>query len=220
MPGSPAPVVSQEGPDPNTDSPDIYAYVKDLVSLGVRTCLWDCVHMKQEGCVLLCGLHVVPQACLEKSQQLCVSTCACMLGAGERQSSPHPASPLLPLSQLLHVADPCLPLFLLHTPLLFFSSSLSQSLPSRFSPVSCPSSLSLAPAWQGAPLAGCHLPPAPSPAGRRILRQTPPCCTPLAPGAGPRAGAAGGLWDPLGSLAGSPLPTAGSLWKLLRSWRR
>lgn len=64
------------------------------------------------------------------------------------------------------------------------------------------------------------LSPSPSPAGRRILCQTPLRCTPLAPGAGARAGAAAGLRDPRGSLAGSPLQIAGSLWKLLRSWHR
>lgn len=72
-------MASQEGSDPNADSPDIYAYVKDLVSLGVLTCLWDRVHMEHEGCILLRGLHVVPQACLGESQQLCESVCACVL---------------------------------------------------------------------------------------------------------------------------------------------
>lgn len=66
----------QESSDQNADSPDIYANVKDLVSLGVHTRLWDGVHMKHEGRLLLRGLHVVPQACLGDSQQLCVSVCA------------------------------------------------------------------------------------------------------------------------------------------------
>lgn len=65
-------MASQEGSDPNADSPDIYTYVKDLVSIGVHTCLWHRVHVEHEGCILLCGLHVVPQACLEERVCVCL----------------------------------------------------------------------------------------------------------------------------------------------------
>ena len=215
-------MASQEGSEPETDSPDIYAYVKDLVSPGVRTRLWDRVDAEHEGCVLLRGLHVVPQACLGESQQLWVSGCVCVLSTRERPSSARPASPLLPLTAPPHRGSFPPSSHSFSSAHLFPSSSLPcpRALPSAPPRSPVPSTLSLAPAWQGAPLPGCRRPPRPSPAGRRILLQTPPCCTPPAPGAGPRAGAAAGWWHPLGSFAGSPLRIAGPLGKLLRSWRR
>lgn len=86
---------------PGTDLPDIYAYVKDLGGLGVLAGLCGGVHMEREGRVLLRGLHVVPQARLGESQQLCVSVGVC--AQPRRETVAYlPSPPTSPFSQLPH----------------------------------------------------------------------------------------------------------------------
>lgn len=125
------------GLKPNMDSPDVYAYVKDLMSLGILTCLWARVYKQQEGCALLLGLHVVLQACLRESQQMCV------YAFSARKRDHHLPAQLSPFPILTAPQQPRLfpsfPPAPFSTHLLF--SSLSQSFPLH----SSPSPLSLLP---------------------------------------------------------------------------
>lgn len=190
--------------------------------------------MEHEGRLLLPGLHVVPQACLGDSQQLCVSV-------GVPAQRGREGTPLLTAPPHCRDFPPSLPLSLPHSSAGFYLFPLPTA--SHFSPLSClllsstsiqglshlrvfsnlDGSMILSSPWsclaRDSP-PRCQLLPSPSPAGRHILHQTPPRCTPLAPGEGARAAAAAGCWDPPGSLAGNPLQIAGPLWKLPRSWHR